>query len=160
MRVEAPLLSGRILAAVAVAALGGACASVRPMTQTDREAASRQAAEQVPGTVITEGQLYRMDLDRTFVCGVEPSVGSHIPRYQCRSLRRVVRERDAAKAFAYSEGTVGGRGYLPGETAATHSSTAAKDWWMATYQSKKVKDPDRAAAALPSPDQDPRFPPL
>jgi hypothetical protein len=154
-------VSGRILTVAAVAALGGACASVRPMTQVDREAASRQMAQKQTGTVVTEGQLFQMDLDRTFVCGVEPQVGSHIPRYQCRSLRRVTREREAAKGFTLSEGTSGNRGFLPGETAATNSSLAIRDL-VATRGAKLVKDGDPAAPArtLPSADQDPRFPPL
>lgn len=149
---------GRILAVVAVAALSGACASMRPMTQDDRQTASRKMAEKEQGTVITEGELTRMDLDRTFVCGTEAQAGSHIPRYQCRSLRRVVREREVAGAFVDGPGTT--KGWVPAETASTNASSVANDL-MATNRSKLVKE-ERAAAAgrLPTPDQDPRFPPL
>lgn len=153
----------RLLAIAAVAALGGACASVRPMTQADREQASREAMEKAPGTVLTEGQVSKLDLDRTFICEVEPQVGSHIPRYQCRSLRRVERERAAARSFVFdpSGNSTASRGAIPAETSSP--GTAAQDL-MATNGNKVVKDERPPAASgnhgTPAPDQDPRFPPL
>ena len=150
----------RVLIAAALAALFGACASVRPMTQNDREATSRKVAEKATGTVLTEGELFQMDLDRTFVCEVQPQVGSHIPRYQCRSLRRVAREREVARAFAFNDGQGASKGAMPAETASTNASLIAREL-MATNRSKVVKE-ERAAngRSLPTPDQDPRFPPL
>jgi hypothetical protein len=155
-------MRARLLTIAAVAALGGACASVRPMTQNDREQASREAVQKAPGTILTEGQVSKMDLDRTFICEVATQVGSHIPRYQCRSLRRVERERSEALSFIYDPSGTGtaSRSIMPGESSS--AGTAAKDL-IATNGNKVVQDehpPETNTGGTPSPDQDPRFPPL
>jgi hypothetical protein len=119
-------VTGRIIIAAAVTALSLGCASLRSMTQSQREAASRRVAMKMEGTVVTEGELFQMDMDRTFVCGTEPQVGSHIPRYQCRTLRRVVRERESRPATS-SRTTRG-----PGEATSRergHPSTGAAPPW-------------------------------
>ncbi|HEY8209799.1 MAG TPA: hypothetical protein VIG99_20065 [Myxococcaceae bacterium] len=149
--------------AIAAIALSGACASVRPMTQSDREKASREVMEKPSGTVLTEGEVSKLDLDRTFICENEAQVGSHIPRYQCRSLRRVERERAAARGFVFdpSGNTTASRGAIPAETSSP--GTTAQDL-MATNGNKVVKQDERPPApstrTAPAADQDPRFPPL
>lgn len=160
-------MRARRLAAAALAVLGGACANVRPMTQADREQASVKVMEKPHGTVLTEGELSKLDLDRTFVCEVEAQVGSHIPRYQCRSLRRVERERAEALGFVFdgSGNMYASSGGLPHEPSGTTAAAAL----MATNGNKAVKEERPNAAdprSEPSPEseptanQDPRFPPL
>src|SRR5262245_23483221 len=117
-------MRARLLAAATLAVLGGACANMRPMTQADREQASRQVMEKPHGTILTAGELSKLDLDRTFVCEFGAQVGSHIPRYQCRSLRRVERERAVAQDFV-GDGTGGFGGVVPQESSSP--GTTAKD---------------------------------
>src|SRR4051812_47056865 len=112
-----------LLAIAAVAALGGACASVHPLTQADREQASRALTQKPNGTVLTAGEVAKLDLDHTFICDTETRVGSHIPTYQCRSLRRVEREQAAARGFVWDNGE-GIKGCIPAE--ASSSSTDPK----------------------------------
>jgi len=143
-----------LLAIALVAALSGACASVHPMTQEDRLQASRALQEKPAGTVLTAGEIDKLDLDHTYVCETETRVGSHIPTYQCRSLRRVERERAAARGFIWDNGGDGIRGCLPVEGS---TSDPASDL-LANGSKKSVKTP--AKAQEDSAEQDPRFPPL
>jgi len=178
-------VTGRILIAAAVTALGLGCGSLRSTTRGEREAASRRVAMKMEGSVVTEGELFQMDMDRTFVCGTEPQVGSHIPRYQCRTLRRVVRQRESAAGYVLANAGAAG-GHLPGERAPLIGSSAARAMGagaaaMVTTTGSKttgstapgstapgsrvVKKEDRpedsgGGDSLPSTDQDPRFPPL
>ena len=150
-------MRARLLAAAALAVLGGACANMRSMTQADREQASRQAMEKPHGTILTAGELSKLDLDRTFICEVQAQVGSHIPRYQCRSLRRVERESAVAMDFV-GDGSSGFGGTVPQESSSP--GTTATDL-TATKGGKVIKnDRPQEAADKPALDQDPRFPPL
>jgi len=156
-------VTGRLIIAAAVTALGLGCGSLRSTTRGEREAASRRVAMKMEGSVVTEGELFQMDMDRTFVCGTEAQVGSHIPRYQCRTLRRVVRERELAADVMFADRTGGVARSLPGEMGSVQPVTVTKAK-MATPGSRVVKKEDRAedggGGSLPSTDQDPRFPPL
>jgi len=153
-------MHGRLLTAAALAVLAGACAGVGPirsLTQADREEASRKAAGK-PGAFITEAELEKMDLDRTFICEVQAPIGSRIPRYQCRSLRRVQRERDIAAAWSQAHSnapTV----VIPAELAP--SADSLQDL-LATQGAKIVgKDqPKPRDGQLPTADDDPRYPGL
>jgi hypothetical protein len=143
-----------LLAIAAAAALGGACASVHPITREERIAASRALQDKPAGTVLTAGEVDKLDLDHTYLCDTETRVGSHIPTYQCRTLRRVERERAAARGFVWDNAGEGVRGCLPPEGP---TSDPAKDL-LANGGSKVVKTPP--AAAEDGAEQDPRFPPL
>lgn len=143
-----------LLAVAAVAALSGACASVHPMTHEERLAASRALQEKPDGTVLTAGEVDKLDLDHTYICDTETRVGSHIPTYQCRTLRRVERERAAARGFIWDNSGEGLRGCLPPEG---RTGDPAKDL-LANGGSKVAKNPPDAAED--SSEQDPRFPPL
>ncbi|HYV49716.1 MAG TPA: hypothetical protein VFA20_32890 [Myxococcaceae bacterium] len=144
-----------LLAIALVAALSGACASVHSMTREDRVQASLALQEKPAGTVLTAGEIDKLDLDHTYVCETETRVGSHIPTYQCRTLRRVERERAAARGFVWDNAGEGGiHGCIPPEGP---TSDPAKDL-LANGRSKAVKTPPKAQED--SAEQDPRFPPL
>jgi hypothetical protein len=142
-----------LLAIASIAALSGACAAVKPLTQVDRDQATRAVAEKPNGTVLTEGEISKLDLDSTFICETAAQVGSHIPRYQCRSLRRVERERASARGFMFDpEGTV--KGCIPAELPPATISVKEQ------MASQKVVKSERPAQEQDAADQDPRFPPL
>jgi len=144
------------IAIAIVAALGGAsCASVHPITREDRLEASRALQGKPAGTVLTAGEVSRLDLDHTYVCETELRVGSHIPTYQCRTLRRVERERAAARGFIWDNAGEGVRGCLPPEGP---TSDPARDV-IANSGARVVKNPPPTAKEE-SAEQDPRFPPL
>jgi hypothetical protein len=139
--------------AVALAAtLSGACASVHSMTQEDRIAASRALQDKPVGTVLTAGQVDQLDLDHTYICETEARVGSHIPTYQCRTLRRVQRERSVAMSFI-AENLGEGRTGVPPEGT---TGDPAKDLLANGRTKASVAPPQKSDGA----DQDPRFPPL
>jgi len=142
----------RPFTATAMAALVVACGAVRPLTQADRENASRAAQEKAPGAILTEAEISKMDLDRTFVCEFGLQVGSHIPHYQCRSLRRIEREREVAHAYVSDEPGGALRGNLPSEVPNAKESSVLRATLTAAA--------DGGTPTAPAPNQDPRFPPL
>lgn len=149
----------RTLILAAVVALCGACAQARPLPQDDRAAASRRLlAEKQDGDFLTEAELARMDMDRTFLCETEPPTGSRIPRYQCRSLRRVLRERETAQAIA--QGSSERASFHISIEAGSNSSVTADLLAASKGKIKKEADAGAPPRPLPTPDQDPRFPPL
>jgi hypothetical protein len=143
-----------LLAVALVAALSGACASVHPITHEERMQASRALQDKPTGTILTAGEIDRLDLDHTYICDTEMRVGSHIPTYQCRTLRREERERAAARCFLWDNSAEAIRGCIPPEGSTADPS---KDL-LANGGSKVVKTPP--APPQDSAEQDPRFPPL
>ncbi|HVE82643.1 MAG TPA: hypothetical protein VND93_07335 [Myxococcales bacterium] len=83
----------RIACVLAVGALLG-CTG---LTREQRVANSVAASKLQPGTMLTDAQISQMDKDNTYICEERARTGSHIPRRQCRTLRRAEREADNAQ---------------------------------------------------------------
>lgn len=167
-------MNGRFLsAAAAVALVAAACGAlpIKSTTQEDRVATSRRVAEREKGSVVSEAELDQMDLDSTYVCETESVVGSHLKRYQCRTLRRVQRERDMARA--YLEGTMtplppAMPPQQPDEAVAAGGAGGDQAGTSTTIENllrgSKTRQISRGDGGTPAPGApaslDPRYPPL